>query len=231
MDPTLQMLYQISVWAVPVLIAITFHEAAHGWMAWKLGDDTAYRMGRVTFNPIRHVDPVGTLMIPGLLLFTGAPFLFGYAKPVPVAFGHLRNPRRDMMFVAAAGPGINIVLACLSAFLINLLPVVPGVAQPWFSSVLEKSILINLVLATFNMIPIPPLDGGRIAVGLLPDSLSRPLARVEPYGFFVVLGLIFLLPLLGQEIGLDLNIIWHVLQFVVSTLMHAILTVFTGTWM
>lgn len=219
--------YLISVWAIPVLIAITFHEAAHGWAAWKLGDPTAKMLGRVTFNPIKHIDPMGTLIIPGMLLIMGAPFLFGYAKPVPVNFRRLSNPRRDMVLVAAAGPGINILLACASALLLNILPMIPGDAQLWFGSVLEKSILINLVLATFNMIPIPPLDGGRIAVGLLPESLGRPLAQMERYGFFIVIGLIFLLPMLGREIGLDLNIIWHVISFIVGALLQAILAVFT----
>ena len=219
--------YLISIWAVPVLIAITFHEAAHGWAAWKLGDPTAKMLGRVTFNPIKHVDPVGTLMIPGMLLVMGSPFLFGYAKPVPVAFWRLGSPRRDMVLVAAAGPGINILLACASALLINILPVIPGDTQTWFAAVLEKSILINLILATFNMLPIPPLDGGRIAVGLLPDGLARPLAQMERYGFFIVLGLIFLLPMLGREIGMDLNFIWHAISFVVNALGQAILTIFT----
>lgn len=227
MGEFIQTAYQISVWAIPVLIAITFHEAAHGWAAWKLGDPTAKMLGRVTFNPIKHIDPMGTLIIPGMLLIMGAPFLFGYAKPVPVNFRRLSNPRRDMVLVAAAGPGINILLACASALLLNILPMIPGDAQIWFASVLEKSLLINLVLATFNMIPIPPLDGGRIAVGLLPESLGRPLAQMERYGFFIVIGLIFLLPMLGREIGLDLNIIWHVISFIVGALLQAILAVFT----
>jgi Zn-dependent protease len=162
-----------------------------------------------------------------MLLVLGAPFLFGYAKPVPVAVERLHNPRVAMMLVAAAGPAINIILACGSALLINILPAVPGAAQPWLASVLEKSILINLVLATFNMLPIPPLDGGRIAVGLLPPKLAAPLANMERYGFFVVLGLLFLLPMLGREIGMDLNFIWHAIEFVVGTLLVAILTVFT----
>ncbi len=219
-------IYLFSIWALPVLIAITFHEAAHGWAAWKLGDDTAYRMGRVTFNPIKHIDPMGTLVIPGMLLAFGSPFLFGYAKPVPVAFGRLRNPRRDMVLVAAAGPAINIILACASAFLINLLFVLPASAANWTALVIEKSIIINLILATFNMIPIPPLDGGRIAVGLLPRSLAMPLARIEPMGFFIVLGLIFLLPMLGREFGMDLNFVWHVIEYVVGNLLRVILTVF-----
>jgi Zn-dependent protease len=218
--------YLISIWAIPVLIAITFHEAAHGWAAWKLGDPTAKMLGRVTFNPIKHVDPMGTLVIPGMLLVMGAPFLFGYAKPVPVIIGRLGKPRRDMVLVAAAGPGINILLACASALLLNVLPLISGDFQQWFALVLEKSILINLILATFNMIPLPPLDGGRIAVGLLPERLARPLAQMERYGFFILLGLIFILPMLGRQVGMDLNFIWYGINFVVGTLLQAILTVF-----
>ena len=218
--------YLISIWAIPVLIAITFHEAAHGWAAWKLGDPTAKMLGRVTFNPIKHVDPMGTLVIPGMLLVMGAPFLFGYAKPVPVIIGRLGKPRRDMVLVAAAGPGINILLACASALLLNVLPLISGDFQQWFALVLEKSILINLILATFNMIPLPPLDGGRIAVGLLPERLARPLAQMERYGFFILLGLIFILPMLGRQVGMDLKFIWYGINFVVGTLLQAILTVF-----
>ncbi len=227
MDQLSHTILMFSVWALPVLIAITFHEAAHGWMAWKLGDDTAYRLGRVTFNPIRHVDPVGTLIIPGMLLVFGSPFLFGYAKPVPVAFYRLRNPRWDMIWVAAAGPGINILLACLSAALFNFIGFLPDVAQQWTALVIEKSIIINLILATFNMIPIPPLDGGRIAVGLLPRPFARRLDQVEPYGFFIVLGLIFILPMLGGELGLNLNFVWYAIEYVVGTLLWLILSIFT----
>lgn len=227
MDSLSHTIYLFSIWALPVLVAITFHEAAHGWAAWKLGDDTAYRLGRVTFNPIKHVDPVGTLIIPGMLLLFGSQFLFGYAKPVPVAFNNLNSPRRDMVLVAAAGPAINIILACASALLINLMPFIPQSATPWFAQVIEKSIIINLILATFNMIPIPPLDGGRIAVGLLPRALARPLARVEPVGFFIVLGLIFLLPMLGRDIGVDLNIVWNVIGYIVGNLLQTILQIFT----
>ncbi|MCG8694821.1 MAG: site-2 protease family protein, partial [Minwuiales bacterium] len=157
-------IYIASIWVLPVLIAITFHEAAHGYVAWKLGDDTAKRQGRVTFNPLAHVDPFGTVLLPGLLIATGAPFLFGYAKPVPVNFGQLRQPRRDMVWVALAGPGVNVLLAVASAFLLHLVAALPTGADLWAARMLSNSVALNLLLAVFNMLPLPPLDGGRVAV-------------------------------------------------------------------
>ena len=180
------MVYLLSSWVLPVLIAITLHEAAHGYVAWKLGDPTAKNAGRVTANPFKHVDPVGTLLLPGLLLLVRAPFLFGFAKPVPVDFSRLRHPKRDMIWVALAGPGSNVLLALLSALLIWLGSLVPGALGLWIVSNLENSIIINLLLAVFNLFPLPPLDGGRVAVGLLPRSLSWRLARLERFGLFRV---------------------------------------------
>ena len=200
-----ELAYTASVWILPVLIAITLHEAAHGYVAWKLGDDTARRLGRVSFNPFRHVDPYGTIVIPGLLL-AFSNFVFGWAKPVPVDFSRLESPRRDMVWVALAGPAINIALATISAALLHLVPLLPGAAQLWVLENLQNSILINLVLAVFNMLPMPPLDGGRIAVGLLPLPLARPLARMERFGLFVIIGVLFILPYAGREIGVDLNV-------------------------
>jgi len=201
-------LFQISIWALPVLIAITFHEAAHGFVARLLGDDTAYRMGRVTFNPLRHIDPFGTVLLPAMLLIgSGGRFLFGFAKPVPVDFGRLRNPKMDMVWVALAGPGVNILLAVAAGFLTHLVWILPGGIDKWALYNLVNAIFINVFLAVFNMIPLPPLDGGRVAVGLLPRALALPLARLEHYGLFILIGLLFILPLIGSQIGVNLSII------------------------
>src|SRR5690554_1290480 len=163
-DPV-RLLYLVSALAVPVVIAITFHEAAHGFVAWRLGDDTARRLGRVTFNPLKHIDPFGTALLPALLLLSGARFLFGYAKPVPVRFDRLRHPRRDMVLVAAAGPATNLLLALASALLVHLAARLPSGPQNWALTALSASIYLNVLLAVFNMLPLPPLDGGRVAVG------------------------------------------------------------------
>ena len=201
--------YLISTWLCPVLIAITMHEAAHGYVAWRLGDPTAKKQGRVSFNPLKHIDPVGTILIPGLLILVRAPFLFGFAKPVPVNFMNLRRPRRDMVLVALAGPGMNLALALVSAFLIHLALLSPKTIEPWLIQNLINSILINLVLMVFNLIPLPPLDGGRVAVGLLPYPWSGRLARLERHGLLILIGLIFVLPLISEQVGIDLNLfVW-----------------------
>ncbi len=211
-----------SVWVIPVLLAVTLHEAAHGWAAWKLGDDTAKTLGRVSFNPFRHVDSFGTILLPALLLIMRSPFLFGWAKPVPVNFRKLRDPRRGMVLVAAAGPGANFILAYGSALLLHGVVFLPDDMAPWVTANLINSIKLNIILAVFNMLPLPPLDGGRVAVGLLPDSLARPLARLEKYGMFILIGLIFLLPMLGREIGYDVNVFSWLIGGPVAYLTEAI---------
>ncbi len=206
--------WQLQVSAVPILLAITIHEAAHAWVAWKLGDDTARRQGRVTFNPIRHVDPFGTILMPAmLLLLSGGRMMLGYAKPVPVNFRRLRRPRQDMVLVAAAGPAANILMALAAAAILALATAVALRFPLIVQANLASAIKWNVLLAVFNMLPIPPLDGGRVAVGLLPDPLARPLARLEPYGFIIVIGMVFLLPMAGTAAGIDLNVFhWLVIE-------------------
>jgi len=201
--------YAASTWILPLVIAITFHEASHGFVARLFGDDTAWRLGRVSFNPLKHIDPFGTVLLPGLLLLTRAPFLFGYAKPVPVNFRALRHPKRDSVFVAAAGPAMNLALATLSAIIVHLIVYVPTTAQPWVFSNLINSLQINVFLAVFNLMPIPPLDGGRIAVGVLPEPLSKPLAALEPYGMLILIALLLIAPMLSTQTGMDLGFVWR----------------------
>jgi Zn-dependent protease len=186
-----------------MIVAITLHEASHGFVAWKLGDDTAYMLGRVTFNPLRHIDLMGTIVLPALLIFTTG-YMFGYAKPVPVNYRRLRNPRRDMVLVAAAGPASNLLIAIASGLALHL---VAGLDSALVIAIFTYSIFFNVILAIFNMIPLPPLDGGRVAVGLLPYPLSMYLARLERYGMIILLIALIGLPYIGRQIGVDLNVL------------------------
>ena len=209
MDGLIDRIPMIFAVAIPAILAITLHEAAHGFVAKWRGDDTAWQLGRVTLNPLRHIDPFGTVILPALMYFTTG-FVFGWAKPVPVNFGRLHHPRRDMVWVALAGPGINFILALVSAILWGM-AVGDGVIVTWLRAALEVSVLVNVVLMVFNLIPLPPLDGGRVAVGVLPDALAFPLARLERFGMLILLGAFFLLPMIGREIGVNLNVMSWVL--------------------
>ncbi len=218
-------LYEVSTWIVPLVIAITFHEAAHGFVAYLFGDQTAWRQGRVSFNPVKHIDPFGTILLPALLMITHSPFLFGYAKPVPVNFRALRRPKLNSVFVAAAGPGMNLALAVSSAVLFHLVPLAPPGAADWLGKNLNNALVINVLLAVFNLLPIPPLDGGRILVGLLPDGPSSSLAALEPYGMIILLAALLILPILGAQTGLDLNFLWRFVASLTDDIVSAILRV------
>ncbi len=186
---TANLIQTLAIYALPVLFAITAHEAAHGYVARMLGDNTAWLMGRVTLNPAKHIDPIGTVLMPLLLFLAGSPFLFGYAKPVPIRFGSLRHPKRDMVWVALAGPGANLVQVVLWQTLLIVLNAA-GVSEPFVIESCQAGIQVNLVMFAFNLFPVPPLDGGRVLIGLLPTGPAMALARVEPWGFFIVMGLV-----------------------------------------
>lgn len=213
----------VAVYALPVLFAITLHEAAHGYVAKYFGDNTAWSLGRVTLNPIKHIDPIGTIVMPLVLYFaTAGTFLFGYAKPVPVRFGALRNPKRDMVWVALAGPASNLFQAVLWGVLFYMLQA-SGVTEDFFLKMCRAGLLVNVVMFVFNLFPLPPLDGGRILVGLLPYRAAEMVSRVEPYGFFIVMGLIlagiinklWMAPLIGLTYG-ALEIILTPLRLLIS---------------
>ncbi|HMS26751.1 MAG TPA: site-2 protease family protein [Burkholderiaceae bacterium] len=186
---TSNIIQNILIYALPVLLAITVHEAAHGYAARHFGDNTAYALGRITLNPLKHIDPIGTVLMPLLLIFAGSPFLFGYAKPVPVQFGRLRNPKRDMVWVALAGPMSNLVMALIWGVLLYLMKGL-DVDETFFIKMAQGGVRVNAVMFAFNLFPLPPLDGGRILVGLLPHHYAAMVARIEPWGFFIVMGLV-----------------------------------------
>lgn len=199
-----EVMAKLAVWVLPVLLAVTLHEAAHGFVAHRLGDDTAKRAGRLTLNPLAHIDPFGTVLLPALLIFTTG-IAFGYARPVPVDARKLANPKRDMIWVALAGPAANIGLALGGALLLPLVGILPRAFGAWAEETLHVMVFFNCVIAIFNMLPVPPLDGGRVAVGLLPDALAWRYARLERYGMLLIVGLLFLLPLLTSSLGIGIS--------------------------
>ena len=208
----------IAINAIPLIFAITIHEAAHGYAARKLGDNTAYVLGRVTLNPAKHIDPVGTILLPLLLILTGSPFLFGYAKPVPVRFDRLRNPKIDSIWVALAGPGANFIQALVWAIIWVLLKLM-DIQEPFFAKMAQAGVMWNIGLLVFNLFPIPPLDGGRILAGLLPARQSIALGRIEPWGFFIVMGLAFT----GIIGGLWMEPLSHFFLWLINTLVSPLL--------
>jgi Zn-dependent protease len=220
-DQLIDIVHQVALWSLPILAAVIFHEVAHGMVALRLGDDTALRLGRLTLNPLPHIDPIGTILMPGLLLLAGAP-VFGYARPVPIDYRQLRNPRRDMVLVALAGPCTNLVLATLSALAFRSLDarlqgvsvetasaVTLGIVLP-LAQMAYYSVLINVFLAVFNMLPLPPLDGGRVLTGILPYAQARLVAAIEPFGF-VILAVLLMTRSIGPLVQTPVKMILGVL--------------------
>ena len=217
-------LSQILLYAIPVILAVTFHEAAHGFVALYFGDETAKNAGRLTLNPFKHVDLFGTIILPLLLIISNAGFIFGYAKPVPVNFAGLRNPRWDMVWVAAAGPAMNMVLALISAVSLYGAGAIDGDNAALFGNLLLFSIQLNVMLAIFNMLPLPPLDGSKVIAAFLPESLMRPYLNFGRYGMTVLLLLLIVLPLISSRTGFGLDIFGVLVQRPAQTVMHLLLT-------
>lgn len=224
MNPETSIVFQLSIWVIPVLLAITLHEASHGLAARLLGDDTAYRMGRVTLNPLKHIDIFGTIILPAVLIFTTS-FIFGYAKPVPVNFANLRKPKRDMFWVAAAGPAANIVMAVIAASLLHATAIMPEGFSLWWQQMLSVAVQLNIMLAVFNMLPVLPLDGGRMMVGVLPRPYAMLFARTERYGFLVLIALILILPLIASQFGVFFHPLAWILLPVVDWVIAILATV------
>lgn len=197
--------YMASIWALPVLLAITLHEAAHAYAANWLGDDLAHRNGRTSLNPLKHIDPFGTVLLPGMLIAMNAGFIIGFAKPVPVFFARLRPERLGSALVAAAGPAANILLAFIAAILLYVAPVAPEPIGPWLDANLKNALIVNALLAAFNLLPIPPLDGGRILMSVLPAHISQRLHFLERAGIIIVIGVALIVPMLAAEFGVRLN--------------------------
>lgn len=217
-------LFQASIWVLPLLLAIPLHEAAHAYVAYRCGDDTALKLGRVSINPFKHIDPFGTIIMPALLIFFGAPFIFGFAKPVPVNFYNLRNPKIDMVWVALAGPGANFLLAVIGAVVLFIIIDFKGFISEWLRLTVYLVIHLNIVLGVFNLLPILPLDGGRVIMGIIPRRFAVMFSRTERYGLFFLLGLIFVLPLIGSQIGLNLNPLTWIIMPIVNSLESSLLT-------
>lgn len=226
MSNAIEFIISASTWVVPVLFAVTLHEAAHGFAAKLFGDDTAQRLGRLSLNPIRHIDPVGTVLIPALLLITAAPFLFGYAKPVPVAFHRLHPQRLGVIGVAVAGPLTNVLLAIVSILLLVWLPSFSPAVNDWLGTMLNQSIWLNCILAVFNMLPIPPLDGGRVLTAISPLPVARVLARMEKTGMIILIGLVFLLPYVTSKLGIYLPIFQWLVIGPANALVHFLAAIF-----
>jgi len=220
-----ELLNDIVMFAIPVILAITFHEAAHGFVALHFGDTTARDAGRVTLNPLKHVDPVGTILIPAVLILTNAGFLFGYAKPVPVQFGALRNPRWDMIWVAIAGPAMNILLALVSAILLRIALTQGQTVDSMFVQVLMASIQLNAILAVFNMLPLPPLDGSKVLAPFLPLALARPYLAFERFGMVILVLLVFIAPMLAQRNGIDFDLLGPLVLDPAQAVVRTILSV------